>query len=135
MSFFAFGNRAINSGSTAAASRGPQSNPSTGTLLAEVDFNGTNATILSGGLNYGFSWIVSAGATGVTFLCEVAQSTDLDMTASTTFRAQFSVTASSLGSGQFYTKHTIERGDRARIRVNSSFTGAAAGFISAEPLI
>jgi hypothetical protein len=135
MSFFAFGNRSINSGSTAATSRGPQSNPSTATLLAEVDFNGTNATILPGGQNYGFTWIVSAGTTGVTFLCEVAQSPDLDMAASTTFRAQFAVAASSLGSGQFFSKHTIEPGDRARIRVNSSFTGAASGFISAEPLV
>lgn len=135
MSFFASGNVAINSGSTAATSRGPQSNPSTTTLLAEIDFNGTNATILGGGQNYGFTWIVGAGTTGVTFLCEVAQSVDLDMTQSTTFRAQFSVVASSLGSGQFFTKHRIERGDRARIRVNSSFTGAASGFISAEHLV
>jgi hypothetical protein len=53
---------------------------------------------------------------------------------STAGRDQTVVMVSSGQSAQFVTKHNVESGDRFRVRVNSSFTGAAAAKIIAEPL-
>ncbi len=133
MSFFGWANRPVNSGSTGVL--GPQSNPSTQTLLAELDFNGTNATILPSGAVWGVTWIVGVGTTLGVLNLEHCQSTDLDMTQSTTYRRQVTVHLSSGQSAQFFTKHNIEKGDRLRVRVNSTFTGAASAYISAEPLV
>lgn len=133
MSFFGWANRSVNSGGTGAL--GPVSNPSTGTLLAELDFNGTNATLLPGGQVWGVTWIVGAGTTLATLNLEHCQSTDLDMTQSTTYRRSITTQISSGQSAQFFTKHTLEVGDRLRVRVNSSFTGVANAYISAEPLV
>lgn len=133
MSFFGWGNRAVNSGSTGFI--GPTSNPTTSAFLAELDFNGTNASVKAGGENYGVTWIVGVGTTLAIFNLEQVQSTNLDISASTTLRQVVTVQVSSGQSGQFYTKHMIEPGDRLRVRVQSTFTGAANAFISAEPMI
>lgn len=133
MSIFGAGNQSVNSGST--GSLGPVSNPSTQTLLAEIDFNGSNASISAGGKVWGVTWIVGAGTTLAVMNLEQSQSTDLDMTQSTSYRRSITVQVSSGQSAQFFTKHTIERGDRLRVRMNSTVTGVANASISAEPLI
>ena len=127
MSFFAWGNRSVESTTT-----GLTSNPTTSALLAEVDLNATNATVPSGGQCWGVTWIIGNGTTNATFLLDHALSTGV---ASTGIRNQTVVPMSSGASAQFYTKHTAEPGDRFRVRVASTFTGGVAAKIIAEPLI
>lgn len=127
MSFFGWGNRSYNSPSTGAIS-----NPSTATLIAEVDLNSTMGMVKSGGAPFQVSWIVGAGTTLATFYFEQALSTGLGDTA---IRDHTAVLVSSGQSAQFVTKHNVEPGDRFRIRVGSSLTGSVVGKIIAEPLI
>ena len=126
MSFFGWGNRAVES-----TTIGVQATLSTQSLLAEVDLNGTNATIKAGGEAWGVTWIVATQTTQATFLFDHASST---LTTTGGLRNQTVVTLSSRNSGQFYTKHNVEPGDRLRVRTESSVTTAAAKII-AEPLI
>ena len=126
MSFFGWGNRGIES-----TTIGVQVTLSTTTLLAEVDLNGSNATVPSGGQPWGVTWIVGTPTTLATFLLDHALSTG---TASTGLRNQTVVEVSSGQSAQFYTKHNVEPGDRFRVRVASSIVSANAKII-AEPLI
>ena len=133
MAFFGWGNRAINSGSTGFIA--PVSNPTTSAFLAELDFNGTNASVRSGGENYGVSWIVGCGTTLAIFSLEQVASTSLDMTNSAVYRDMLTVQCSSGQSAQFFTKHNLKPGDRLRVRVQTAFTGTANAFISAEPLV
>jgi hypothetical protein len=127
MSFFGTGNRTVNS-----TTLGLTSNPTTATLLAEIDCNSTMATVRRGGEPWQVSWIVGSTGAQVTFQLEQCLSTGLDM--STAGRDQTVVMVSSGQSAEFVTKHNVESGDRFRVRVNSSFTGAAAAKIIAEPL-
>lgn len=132
MSFFGWGNPALRSGDT--GSFGLATNPTTATILAEIDFNGTNATILAGGRQFGVTWIVGTLTTNAVFRLEQVQSTALDLAESTVYRDQITVPVSSAASAQYFTKHTIHRGDRLRVRLNSSTPNAAA-WISAEPMV
>lgn len=127
MSFFATGNRSINS-----TTLGVTSNPTTGTLLAEIDCNSSMATVRRGGEPWQVSWIIGTQTTLATFLLEQTSSTGLDI--STSGRDQTVAMVSSGQSAQFVTKHNVEPGDRFRVRVQSSFTGGAAAKIIAEPL-
>lgn len=127
MSFFGWSNRTIES-----TTIGVQATPTTATLLAEVDMNGTNATIKDGGEAWGVTWIVGSGAGNLTtFLLDHALSTGV---ASTGIRNQTVVEVSSGQSGQFYTKHNVEPGDRFRVRIASTVTACNAKII-AEPLV
>ena len=126
MSFFGWGNRAIES-----TTIGVQVTLSSASLLAEVDLNGSNATIKAGGEAWGVTWIVGTPTTGATFLLDHALSTGV---ASTGIRNQTVVEVSSGQSAQFYTKHNVEAGDRFRVRLASSIVSANAKII-AEPLV
>lgn len=131
MSFFASGNRTIES-----TTIGVQTTLSTASLLAEVDVNGTNASLYRGGQVWGVTWIVGAPATGATFLLDHALSTGV---ASTGIVSQTVVSLSSGQTGQYFTKHTLEnelaglQGHRFRVRLASSVVSAHAKII-AEPL-
>ena len=127
MSFFGWGNRSINSPST-----GLVANPTTATLIAELDVNGTNGSVRSGGEPYQVSWILGVATTLATFRCEQCLSTGLGDTA---IRDLSVMLVSSGQSAQFITKHNAEAGDRFRVRVASSLTGNVAAKIIAEPLI
>lgn len=129
MSFFGWGNSAVRSGSTAV---GFVSNPTTSAILAEIDFNGTNASVKAGGEEWHVTWIVAAQTTICMFALSQAQSTDLDMTQSTTYRDQTLVAISSGQSAQFVTKQKIERGDRLRVTMPSSVTCSVSAKIIAE---
>jgi hypothetical protein len=132
MSFFATGNRGIESTTV-----GIQVTLSTTTLLAEVDVNGTNASLYPGGQVWGVSWIVGTPAAAATFLLDHALSTG---TASTGIINQTVVSLSSGQTGQYFTKHNLEssqvtapQGHRFRVRLASSIVSAHAKII-AEPL-
>lgn len=126
MSFFGWGNRGIES-----TNKGVQVTLSTQTLLAEVDLNGSNATIIAGGAPWGVTWIVGTGTTQATFLLDHANSTVTTVGGITN---QTVVQVSSGASGQYYTKHNVVAGDRFRVRLASSVVNANAKII-AEPLI
>ena len=126
MSFFGWSNRAIES-----TTLGVQVTLSTTSLLAEVDLNGSNATVKAGGEAWGVTWIVGTPSTLAIFLLDHALSTG---TGSTGLRNQTVVEVSSGQSGQFYTKHNVEPGDRFRVRLASSIVSANAKII-AEPLV
>mgnify|MGYP001605447116 CR=1 FL=1 len=126
MSFFGWGNRAIES-----TTIGVQVTLSTQSLLAEVDLNGSNASVRRGGEPWGVTWIVGAQTTLATFLLDHATST---VTTTGGIRNQTVVEVSSGQSAQFYTKHNAEPGDRFRVRLASSVVSANAKII-AEPLV
>lgn len=134
MSFFGTGNRSVNStGVIVSTGGGYITNPTTATLLAEVDCNDTMAHVNVASEPWQVSWIVGTQTTLATFRLEQALSTGLLM--SSAGRDLTVVMVSSGQSAQFVTKHNVLPGDRFRIRVESSFTGGAAGKIVAEPLV
>jgi len=138
MSFFGWGTRVAES-----TTKGVQVTLSTTTLLAEVDLNGTNASIKAGGEPWGVTWIVGVStlSTGATFLLDHARSTGTD---STGIINQTVVSVSSGQTGQFFTKHNVDapgdtltaatQGQRFRVRVASSVVAAHAKII-AEALV
>jgi len=127
MSFFGWGNRSVES-----TTIGLLANQTTSALFAEVDLNGTNASVIAGGAPWGVTWILSNLTTGVVFLCDHASSTDVSTGG---IINQFAIPMSSANSAQFYTKHTVAHGHRFRVRHQSSVTGSASAKIIAEPLI
>lgn len=129
MSWFGTGNRTINSTGLGTVT----SNPTTGSLIAEIDCNDSLAHVRSGGEPWQVTWIVGTQTTLATFRLEQTLSTGLDM--STAGRDLTIVMASSGQSAQFVTKHNVTPGDRFRVRVESSFTGAVAAKIIAEPMM
>lgn len=126
MSFFGTGNQSINS-----TQLGVVATPTTATLLAEVDLNDTMGHVRAGGEPYGVTWIVGTQTTLATFLLDHALSTGIGSTA---LREQTVVEVSSGQSGQFFTKHNVQPGDRFRVRVESTVIAANAKII-AEPLV
>ena len=134
MSFFGWGSNSIES-----TTKGVQATLSTLSLLAEVDLNGTNASVLGGGQTWGVTWIVGvpAGGTNATFLLDHALSTG---TGTTGIINQTVAAVSSGSASQFYTKHRVEpsleglQGHRFRVRLASSVVSAFAKII-AEPLV
>lgn len=131
--FWGFGNRVF--GST---QMGVTVNPTTATLCAEVDFNGTNASARSGGEQVRVTWIVGAQTTLATFVLEHTLSTGMDMTTAasdTRTACAIPVLISSGQSAQFVTGHTVNPGDRFRVRIASSFTGGVTAYIGAEKMV
>lgn len=128
MSFFANGHQSIiTPGSTTPVA----ASPSTATMLAELDFNGTNATVRAGGQSVGVTWIVGCPSTVAVFLLEQVTSTGLDFSTNGVVRIPVSIQQAA--SAQFFTKHEIRPGDRLRARLNSS-TPSAHAAIQAEYL-
>ena len=130
MSYYGVGNRSVNSAEGSSFSI--ITNPTSATLLAEIDLNGTNASVRAGGEAWQVSWICGAQTTMAAFILEHCLSTGLG---STGRRGLVPVTVSSNQSAQFITKHNVEPGDRFRIRVASTFTGNVLCAIIAEPLV
>jgi len=120
-----WGNKATHS-----ATAGPVANPSTATLVAELDSTQLGTVHFATGQSVvaQVTWILGA-STNATWQCEVALSTALaapqDLIVLKTPSAQ---------SGQYVTVHVLEKNARIRARLNSSFTGDATAFISAEVL-
>lgn len=118
-----WGNTPINSTGT------PQSGPSTGTLLAELDSSqlGTMNYTISQQANFAVTWIVGAD-TNVTWQLESCNSTALGAGVDIIFPK----TATGQ-SGQFMTTHRLGKDYRLRARLFSTGANASA-YISAEPL-
>lgn len=116
------------SGGTTAGSWGIETNPSTDTLVAEIDPTQL-AAVLSGGSVYQVSWLVGA-STNVVWLLEQASSTNL----ATAPRDLTFVQTPSGQTGQYILSYKLQKGDRLRARLQTAITGTATCKISAEPM-
>lgn len=115
------------SGGTTAGSWGLESNPSTATLVAEIDSTQL-AQVLTGGSVYQVSWLVGA-STNAIWQLEQASSTDLAAVRDLTY-----VQTPSGQSGQYVLSYKLQKGDRLRARLQTAITGVATAKISAEPM-
>jgi hypothetical protein len=120
VAFREFGNAPINS------TAGIITNPSTSTLIAELD--STNLNTIRNNQLVQVTWILGA-STSVIWQLEQASSTDLSTSVDVTF-----VQTVSNQSAQFVLTYPISKGDRLRARVTTSILGLATAKISAEPL-
>lgn len=121
-----WGNVPIQSSATAQ----PVSNPSTATLINEIDSTQLGTANFSASQQRLFlvTWVVGAD-TNATWQLEQANSTALNASTVTIF-----VKTPTAQSGQYMTTHYLGVNDRLRARLNSTFTGNATAFIQAEPL-
>lgn len=106
----------------------PASNPSTSTLIAEVDSTQLGTQNFAAGQSRPalVTWILGSD-TNATWQCEVANSTAL----ASPIDAIYLRTPAG-ASGQFVTTHNIPKDGRVRARLNSTFTGGATAFIAVE---
>ena len=123
-----WGSTPINSTGGSSAD-GLETNPSTATLIAEVDSTQLAQVALGGSL-YQVTYIIGA-STNVTWMLEQALSTGLGSTA---VRDRTYIQTPTGQSGQYILTYKLERGDRIRCRLQSAITGFATAKISAEPL-
>lgn len=128
MSWFTPGSKAIQS------SQGIASNPSTATLVAEIDSTQIAAAIPSNaaGQNFQVAWIVGCSTASIWQL-EHVLSTGLGSTALQS--PAINVIVAKDQSAQFMSKHFLRNGDRLRARPNAGQASANAMVsIIAEPL-
>lgn len=122
--FHDWGNHPINS--TAALA----SNPSTSTLIAELDSTqlGTQNLVPGQKLLVRANWILGSDTNAI-WQIEAATSTALGAGVDMSFPM-----TPAKASGQFVTFHELFKDYRLRARVQSTFAGTAAAYISAEKL-
>lgn len=106
---------------------GIEVNPSTSTLIAEIDSTALNG-VLAGGSVYQVSWLVGA-STNAIWQLEQCASTSL-----ATYRDRTYVQTSANQSGMFILCYKLEKGDRLRARLQTAITGVATAKVSAEPM-
>ena len=106
------------------------SDPSTATLLAEIDSTQL-ASILPTGQPFQVTAVIGA-STNAQWRIEQCLSTG---TGSTAVRDLVTILTPTAMSGQYTWKWQLQPGDRIRARVNSSFTATASAKLFAEPLI
>ncbi|MBP6774257.1 MAG: hypothetical protein KA154_14770 [Gemmatimonadaceae bacterium] len=106
----------------------PASNPSTSTLIAEVDSTQLGTVNFATGQHRPalVTWILGSD-TNALWQCEVANSTALASPQDTIF-----LRTPPGASGQFVTTHSIPKDGRVRARLNSTFTGSASAYIAVE---
>lgn len=129
MSWHAVGNKPI----TAATASTGIANPSTTTLVVELDSTllGTNNFAAGQSRDYQVSWCLGSNSTVLTnFVGEVATSTALN--ASTVV---FPIVAPYGQSGLYVNQVRLEKDYRLRVRVASTFTGSAWAWVQAVELI
>ena len=124
MAWREWGNTPINSTSA------PASNPTTSTLIAELDSTqlGTQNFVTGQSRLFLVTWILGAD-TNATWQCETATSTALNAGIDAIYPK-----TPTAQSGQYVTTHVLGPNYRIRARVNSTFTASASAYISAEPL-
>lgn len=115
---------------------GRASNPSTTTLVAEIDSTQlqtiTGSSIAGAGRSVVCRVTAIVGASTLAdWTVEQALSTGLGSTA---VRQLVPILTPSGQSGQYVFGAVVEPGDRIRARLNSSFTGNANAFLQVEPL-
>jgi hypothetical protein len=108
----------------------PVSNPSTGTLCAELDSTqlGTKDLAVDQKILVQTTWIVG-GDTLATWQLEVGKSTALAASTQVVF-----VKSPTGQSGQYVTTNELKKDYRLRARVNSTFTASVTASIIAERL-
>lgn len=108
---------------------GLETNPSTATLVAEIDSTQLGA-VLAGGSVYQVIWVVGASTTA-TWQLEQCSSTGLGSTA---VRDLTYVQTPAGQSGQYVLSYKLQKGDRLRARLQTGITGVATAKIAAEPM-
>lgn len=128
MSFYAEGNPPVNS----TTGLSPVVNPSTSSLIAEVDSTQLGTAFLTAGQKRQFrvTWLVGA-TTNATFQLEQVESTALISSTNPTTVIAYSPTNQ---SAQYITNHDLIQNSRLRVRLNSTFTGSASAYIQAEAI-
>lgn len=114
-------------GGTSSGSWGLETNPSTSTLIAEIDSTQL-ATIIAGGSMHLVTWVVGASTNAI---WQLEQASD---TSFTSMRKVSYVQTPANQSGQYQFTYKLERGDRLRARLQTGITGVATAQITAEPL-
>lgn len=111
----------------------PATDPSTATLIAEIDSTAIASMVPTGrrGIPFRVNWRVGASTSAI-FVLEQCLSTGFGSTA---IRDSCQVFTGSNLTSQFLDHYMVEPGDRFRVRVASSFSGTASAQISAEPLV
>ena len=109
---------------------GLTTDPSTATLLAEIDSTQLSM-ILPQGMPFQITALVGA-STNAQWRIEQCLSTG---TGSTAIRDLVTILTPTAMSGQYTWKWYLQAGDRIRARVNSSFTATASAKLFAEPLV
>ena len=108
------------------------SNPSTATLVAEIDSTQLRGVTGTPGRRVPCRLTaIIGGSTTCDWRIEQARSTGLGSSA---IRQVVPILTPTGQSGQYVVGLTIEPGDRVRARLNSSFTGTANAFLQIEPL-
>lgn len=108
---------------------GIETNPSTSTLIAEIDSTQL-AQVMKGGSLYQVAYIIGA-STNATWVLEQASDTGFS---SGSIRDRTYVQTPANQSGQYILTYKLEKGDRLRCRLQAAITGFATAKISAEPL-
>lgn len=127
--WYDWGNVPVNSTNVA---QGTANNPSTTTLLAEIDSTqlGTKDLAPNQAKNFRVTWILGSD-TNATFLCEVVPSTVVPPTGGD----QVVIRAPLNQSGQYVTNHQLLKDYRIRVRTqNSIAAGNTYVTIQAEPV-
>lgn len=121
-----WGNVPINSTAGSNAD-GIETNPSTSTIIAEIDSTALQA-VLAGGSVYQVSWLIGA-STNATWMLEQCASTSL-----ATYRDRTYIQTPANQTGQYILSYKLEKGDRLRARLQTGITGIATAKISAEAM-
>lgn len=124
-----WGSTPINSHGGTSTGYGIETNPSSATLIAEIDSTQL-ANVLKGGSLHQVTWVLGA-STNATWMVEQASSTSLSTSA---IRDRTYIQTPSNQSGQYILTYKLEKGDRLRARIEGGVTGVATAKISAEPL-
>mgnify|MGYP001595243287 CR=1 FL=1 len=132
MAFFDWGNKPISS------TQAPASNPTTATLLAELDstqlgpmMNGSVSTAAGAHNALGRVTAILGGSTVADWRIERTLSTGLGSTA---IQETVPLFTPSGQSGQYVFVREFQPGDRLRARVASSLTANVNAFLQVEPL-
>lgn len=125
MAWHDWGNQPINS-----TTPQPVSNPSTGTLCAEIDSTQLGTAFLRVGqsMNVQVSWLIGSD-TSATWQLETATSTALAAAADVVW-----IKTPTGQTGQYVTQHVLGKDYRIRARVNSTFTASVTASIQAIPM-
>lgn len=106
----------------------PVSNPSTATLVAEIDSTQLGTAHWQAGQKRQclVTWLVGAD-TNATWQFERVESTALASTGQVVY-----VKTPTAQTGQYMTSVTLQKNSRLRVRANSTFTASATASITAE---
>ena len=130
MSYYAVGNPAVSS-----TGAGFVTDPSTATILAELDSTRLGTASFASGQSRDVRITVIAGgnaSTNVQWLVEHTLSTGLGSTA---IRNVFGLYTPAGQSGQWVWQWRLEQDSRLRVRLNSSVSGTVSANLQAEALI